>query len=35
MLAASFVNIVRFKILLTYGYKSLEYGYFIITRISS
>jgi hypothetical protein len=28
MLAASFVNIVRFKILLTYGFKSSEYGYF-------
>jgi hypothetical protein len=28
MLAASFVNIARFKILLTYGLKSPEYGYF-------
>ena len=28
MLAASFVNIVRFKILLTYGLRSPEYGYF-------
>ncbi len=28
MLAASFVNIVRFKILFTYGFRSSEYGYF-------
>jgi hypothetical protein len=28
MLAASFVNIARFKILLTYGFTSREYGYF-------
>lgn len=27
MLAASFVNIVRFKVLFTYGFKSSEYGY--------
>jgi len=26
--AASFVNIVRFKILFTYGFRSSEYGYF-------
>src|ERR1700686_2263000 len=28
MLAASFVNIARFKILFTYGFRSAEYGYF-------
>jgi len=28
MLAASFVNIARFKILFTYGFRSPEYGYF-------
>jgi len=28
MLAASFVNIVRFKILFTYGFRLSEYGYF-------